>query len=273
MNQGTDRRLWSTTPKLLSEFVGALLRGGCPSVSARTLQKLFQERHLYPARDYPKFCEPAPPDIFFSYHSAQNFVDVQEIVWNAVRYAAQQFVSSRPDLAHIDLEVLFWERARLWVDFMFIDQSARDLREELAVLPQIVHGAGAHFVLGNTPLMRSWCCYEIALFNQRLAAQDVPKFPDMLGSQLRSFIAPSRSFYLGWERTETSDVNDKSFIAEQVSASFPGGFDGFNHVMAQANSVAVAPFATGAAWTTPAAEENLRMAVESWYARMLVKGE
>jgi hypothetical protein len=273
MSQETDTRMWSTTPRLLFEFVEALWRGRWPSVPVRTLQKLFQERDLYPARDFPQYCVPATPDAFFSYHSAQNFVDIKEIVWQAFTFAARQFESSRPDVTHEDLEALLWDGVRLWVDFMFIDQSARNLREELTVLPRLLQGASAHFVLGSKPLMRAWCCYEIALFNQQLARTDVPILPGMQGPRLRSYIAPSRSFYLGWERTETSDIDDKAFIEEQISSTFPGGFDGFNYVMAQANSVAVAPIATGNVWSTPAADENLNRAVETWYARSIAKSE
>jgi hypothetical protein len=269
MSQETDKRMWSTTPKRLSEFVGALLRAGIPSTSVRNLQRGFQEHGVYPARDFPQFCVPARPDAFFSYHSAQNFVDVQQIVWQAFHFAAEQLRHSRPDLAQTDLDPTISDGVRLWVDFMFIDQSARDLREELDVLPQLLQGAGAHFVLGSKPLMRAWCCYEIALFNQGLAEADAPTFPGMPGQRLRSYIAPSRNFYVGWEGTETSEIDDKTFIAERISAAFPGGFDGFNHIMAQANSVAVLPLTEGTTWSTPAADDNLRKAAESWYMRSL----
>jgi hypothetical protein len=267
MSQETDKRMWSTTPKRLSEFVGALLRGGIPSTSVRNLQKGFRENRIYPARDFPQFCVSARPDAFFSYHSAQNFVDLQEIVWKAFDFAAQQLMYKRPDLTQSDLEPMISDEVRLWVDFMFIDQSARDLREELDVLPRLLQGASAHFVLGNEPLTRAWCCYEIALFNQRLAEADVPPFPGMQGQRLLSYIAPSRNLYFGWEGTETSEIDDKTFIAERISAAFPGGFDGFNNIMSQANSIAVLPLTEGTLWTTPAADDNLRKAAEAWYTR------
>jgi hypothetical protein len=90
---------------------------------------------------------------------------------------------------------------------------------------------------------------------------------EMHGSKLRSFIAPTRSFYIGWDATETSEPEDKGFIAENIQSHFPGGFKGFNEVMAQANSVAVLPLAEGTLWSTPAADENRLHAAERWYDR------
>lgn len=268
MEQQTDRRMWSTTPKRLSEFVGILLQMGISGLTpVRDLQKIFKENRFYPAGELPQFCLSEPPDAFFSYHSAQNFVEVQEIVWHAFDYAAKQLLRKRPNLMPEDLEPMISDGIRLWVDFMFIDQSARDIREELDVLPQVLQSASTHFVLGNQPLMRSWCCYEIALFNQRFAPTNNPLLSDIELPELRSFIAPTRNFYLGWEKTETSEAEDKDFIAEKISTTFPGGFDGFNNIMSQANTVAVLPFDEGATWSTPAADNNLEDAAETWYKR------
>lgn len=254
MDQNPDRRRWSTTPKRLSAFVGALLNAGIPSTSVRALQLGFREHNFYPARDLPQFCVPEPPDVFFTYHSAQNYVDIQEIVWNAVGFAANLLRQARPDLDEDALEPMISDCVRLWVDFMFIDQAARDIRKELEILPELLHTARAHFVLGHTPLTRAWCCYEIALFNE--------------GSEhLKGYIAPSPNFYLGWERTDVTEPEDKAFIQEAIESSFPGGFAGFDHVMAQANSVAVLPLTEGTVWSTPAADANLVEAAEAWFAR------
>jgi hypothetical protein len=237
------------------------------STSVRNLQLAFKESGVYPARDGPEFCVPAAPDVFFSYHSAQNFIDLQEIVLHAIRHVSRELVRHRPDLAIEDVQLLFWDNVRFWVDFMFINQSARDLREELDVLPNLLRNATAHFVIGTKPLMRAWCCYELALFNQDLAETDPEFQAGLQGPRLRSFIAPTQSFYIGWERTETSEADDKAFIGERIAATFPGAFDGFNYVMAQANSVAVLPLTEGTTWSTPAADDGLMRAAEAWYAR------
>jgi hypothetical protein len=276
MDPQTERRMWSTTPKRLSAFVDALFKMGILSTSVRNLQKVFKERGIYPARDFPQFCTAEAPDAFFSYHSAENFVNVQEIVWQTFDYAARQLQRKRPGLTPEALEPMIADGIRLWVDFMFIDQSARDLREELTILPRLLQGVSTHFVLGSQTLMRAWCCYEIALFNQSFAAADTPQLsgPELLeGPGIRSFFAPTRAFYLGWEKAETSDPEDKAFIEERISTAFPSGFDGFDRIMAQANTIATLQFAeVGTVRTTPAANENLDKAVENWYKRSFPEG-
>jgi hypothetical protein len=149
MNKDVDRRQWSITPRGLSEFVGDLARQGITSTSVMTLHRIFKERGIYPARDFADRCKPVPPDAFFTYHSAQNFVDIQEIVWQAFDFAILQLREQRPDLKDVDLEPLIADDITLWVDFIFIDQSARDIRRELDVLPALLNGAKAHFVLGT----------------------------------------------------------------------------------------------------------------------------
>jgi hypothetical protein len=124
MNETLDRRVWSTTAWELSEFVGDLINLGIPSSSVRALQKTFKEQGIYPARDFAHRCKPAPPDVFFTYHSAENFVDIQEIVWRTFDFIAEQLRARRPDLEEADLEPMIAHGVRLWVDFMFIDQRA-----------------------------------------------------------------------------------------------------------------------------------------------------
>ena len=256
------------TPRRLIALVEVLLRRGMPrNTTVRELQLTFREQGIYPAGDDPEYFVPGPPDAFFTYHSAQSVIDIEGIVIQACQYAVRMLTRRRPELADQDMTALIYDGIRIWVDFLFIDQSARDIREELTVLPRLLESARAHFVLGTKPLMRAWCCYEIALFNQHLLRADVSRFPGLPGAQLRSFIAPTRSFHLGWERTETTEPDDKSFIGERIETTFPGGFEGFNQIMSQANSVAVLSLAEGGTWSTPAADENLFQAAEAWYAR------
>jgi hypothetical protein len=263
MNEAVDRRMWSTTARGLSEFVADLQRLGIGSSSVRALQKTFKERGIYPARDFAHRCKAAPPDAFLTYHSAQNFVEIQEIVWKAFDFAADQLRARHPDLRAVDLESMIADGIRLWVDFLFIDQGARDLRKELDALPLLLEGASAHFVVGGLPLTRAWCCYEIALYNQCCATA---------GEQLlRSLIAPSKHIYFGWQDVETSDPADKLFIGDHIVTRFPNGFEGFNSVMQQANATAVLPLTAGSIWYTPAALDALGEAAELWYARTLQK--
>jgi len=253
--------MWSITARGLSEFVGDLLNIGIHSTSVRTLQKTFKDRGIYPARDFAHRCEPLPPDAFFTYHSAENFVDIQEIVWQAFDFAAQQLRERRPDLDAEDFEPIIADGIRLWVDFTFIDQGARDIRRELDALPLLLNGAQAHFVLGEQPLTRAWCCYEIALFNQRCATATANEIP------LQSFMAPTKSIYFGWDQTETTEAEDKDFIKEHISNSFPNGFEGFVHVMNQANATAVLSLTESNPSYPPAALESLAKAAEIWFTR------
>ncbi len=261
MEESLDRRAWSTTARGLSEFVGDLVRLGIGDLSVRALQRTFRERGIYPARDFAARCKPEPPDAFFTYHSAASFIDIQEIAWRAFDFAAQHLRARRPDLGAVDFEPMIADGIRLWVDFLFIDQGARDLRRELDVLPGLLHGARAHFVLGDLPLTRAWCCYEIALFNQDLVAVGEPA--------LRSFIAPSQNIYFGWDQVESSEAEDKSFIGDRIAHTFPDGWKGFNHVMQQANATAVLPLTDLTPWYTPASLDALGAAAEGWFARTL----
>jgi len=267
MNENVDRRMWSITARGLSEFVGDLLHIGINSTSVRALQKTFKDREIYPARDFAHRCESLPPDAFFTYHSTENFVDIQEIVWQAFDFAAQQLRERRPDLDAMDFEPVIADGIRLWVDFMFIDQGARDIRQELDVLPLLLNGARAHFVLGKQPLTRAWCCYEIALFNQRCATATADS------PSLQSFIAPTKSIYFGWDDTKTTEVEDKAFIEARIRSSFPNGFEGFDHVMNQANATAVLWLTESTPTFTPAALKSLAKAAEIWFTRTQPKSD
>lgn len=255
--------MWSTTARGFSEFIGDLHHKGIYSSSVRALEKTFKDKGIYPARDFANRCKLAHPDVFFTFYSEENFVDIQEIVWRTFDFVAQLLKTRRPDLQEVDLEPMIADEIRLWVYFMFIDQNARDIRQELDILPLLLDGCRAHFVLGELPLTRTWCCYEIALFNQRCATQDE--------QLLRSFIAPSQNIYFGWEQAETSEAEDKLFIQDRISKNFPNGFDGFNRVMNQANGTAVLSLTERSPFYTPAAIDALGEAAEYWYSRMSSK--
>jgi hypothetical protein len=264
----TDYRMWSTTPRLLFSLNKLLLDGGMPNdLTVREFQLTLRQHNIYPARDAPGYCIPDPPDAFFTYHSAQSVIDIETIVVQTCKYAARMLKSRRPELAGEDLALYFYDHLRIWVDFLFINQAARDIREELNVLPRLLEGVKAHFVLGTQPLMRAWCCYELALFNQHLVGADSPSSPQRSGPRLRSLIAPTRSFHLGWEHTQATEPEDKAFIGERIQTTFPLGFEGFNRVMSEANSVAVLPLAEYGVWSTPTADEGFFQAVEAWYER------
>ncbi len=68
---------------------------------------------------------------------------------------------------------------------------------------------------------------------------------------------------------ETTEIDDETFLGEQIGDTFPGGFEGFDHIMAQANSVAVLPLTEGTTWTVPVADRDLSLAAEAWFSRAM----
>jgi hypothetical protein len=155
---------------------------------------------------------------------------------------------------------------RFWFDFVFIDQTARDIRAELEVLPALLEGVAAHFVIGERPLERVWCCYEIALSNRHLALGSPPD-PANPSSTLRSFVNPTLAVYHGWDLAEATEPDDKAFIEERIREGFPDGLAGFDRVMHQANAQAVLSTTEPGASYPPAALDTLVEAAERWWSR------
>lgn len=212
------------TARQMSSIIGALLDRGIPSTDVHTLARYLRDMDLYPARDFS--CEERPPHIFITYDWRMNFVDLQVAIMGGLQYIAQHLERADPSLV---VEWVIVDRIRLWVDFVFIDQSARDVAGELAALPEIVEACDTHFVLSPTALARSWCCYELALFNHRFrpSPTDVPL--------LHSFLSPSSIRYQGWDATKTTDVADKAYLSGEVSGLFPGGLTQFDGLLMQAS--------------------------------------
>ena len=259
MNAMEDRRMWSITAKGLYDCLSELFRLGIPSCSVRDLQKILRENKIYPARDFAYLCSEKPPDAFFTYESRLNYVEVQEIVWKTFDFTAKNFIDRNPGLMDESLERLISRGIRLWVDFIFINQSARNINEELEVLPKLLDNVDAHFVLGETPLERAWCCYEIALYNRKYLTEN--------GVNLRSFVAPSRTIYHGWELVVATEANDKLNIERSINNIFPKGFEDFTMIMNQANAVSAMTYAWGNAFFTPDSLDSLNEAMKKWYER------
>ena len=70
-----------------------------------------------------------------------------------------------------------------------------------------------------------------------------------------------------WDGNEQKlRIDDKNFIGEQIGDAFLEGFEGFDHIMAQANSVMVLPLTEGTTWTVPATDQDLSLAAEAWFS-------
>jgi hypothetical protein len=258
MNDNTDWRTWSISAKNLSLFLRTALLQGVPNGSARTLQQALKRDSQYPARDIAGLCEPIPPDIFVTYHSAQSFADIEYLIWNTCRFASSLTSTEGSDLHR---KQVMEHGIRFWIDFLFIDQNSRDITRELDVLPSLLETSDVHIVLGDRPMTRAWCCYEIALFNRHCAGASSER------GEMRSFIAPTDKPYVGWEYVAATDDRDKAAIGERIAQDYPGGETGFRRVMDQASGSAVVSKAFGTATYPPAALERMRTAADRWFAR------
>ena len=257
-----DRRLWSITGRQLSALVGELQQRGFPSSDVYTLAKALAGSGLYPARDCEYRCLPRMPQVFVTYTWSDNYVDLQVAVRSTLTFLDGLIREARPELDASVVEQLVNEKLGFWIDFVFIDQSARQLVEEVrAVLPRVIAAADAHFVLSETAMLRSWCCYEVALFNQRAQLQLSPG-----EGGLRSFVGRSKSLnYQTFAQTEASHPEDKRTIEGAIVDLLPGGMTAFDALMMQASLLSDAFVSPGFA-QSKAAIEGVRQSIDQWLA-------
>jgi len=257
-----DRRLWSITGQQLTGLVAELPQRGFPSSDVYTLGKALAGSGLYPARDCEYRCLPRMPQIFVTYTWSDNFVDLQVAVRSTLSFLEGLIREARPELDASVVEQLVNKKLGFWIDFVFIDQSARQLVEEVReVLPQVIAAADAHFVLSETAMLRSWCCYEVALFNQRAPLHLSPG-----EAGLRSFVGRSKSLnYQTFAQTEASHPEDKRTIEGAIVDLLPGGMTAFDALMMQASLLSDAFVSPGFA-QPKAAIEGVRQSIDRWLA-------
>jgi hypothetical protein len=231
-----DRRLWSLTTRGLSEMIGDFLQMGISNSDVHTLARRFRELDLYPARDLESRCTPRSPDIFVTYDWSYSFFELQEAAYGGLWYIRDELMGRHPSIHQLDVEDLLVDEVTFWIDFVFIDQSARDVRAELAVMPALIDSSKLHFSLSHTALTRAWCCYELALYNKRFADPDPEPGPPT-GPLLHSLVAPMPLQYRGWASTETSVAEDKVFLEEQLNELYPGGTLGLEALMMQTSLI------------------------------------
>jgi len=122
-------------------------------------------------------------------------------------------------------------------------------------------------VLSDTALLRSWCCYELALFNKRsIALSWQHEIGGVVARPLRSFVTQEQAHAFGGSgETATTVPEDKEFIETYLSDEFPEGLAGVDLLLAQAGMLdkRVTP-----GFAVPrAAEEMMLSAVDKWLAR------
>jgi tetratricopeptide (TPR) repeat protein len=253
-----DRRLWSVTPWNLTWIVGELLKRGHRSSDVHMLAKGLRETGLYPARDFAERCLPRRPNLFITYDWEENFVDLQEAIHSGIQHLATIIRSNRPDIAEEQLQTL-WDKVGIWIDFLFIDQSARNVSDEVhAVVPVAIQAADAHFVLSPTALNRAWCCYELAIFHRRPLAEE---------GALSSFVAPVGTIpYRGWNHVKATNPADKPILDAWLKTNYPGGIHGVDALLTM-SSLLSDPFAVSTdAWSL-AAEATVLESADRWLSQ------
>lgn len=263
-----DRRLWCCSVRDLLLLVADLERGGFPSSDVHALARRLHEKHIYPARDYSHRCQPRPPDIFITYDWRQNFVGLYDMIEGVLVYMGQTLRQARADLDSGRIRHLIFDEIGLWIDFVFIDQSARDLGVEVReILPRVIDSSDLHFVLSDTALSRSWCCYELALFNKRpIAPSSQYETGSLFARPLRSFVTQEQAHPFGrFGQSATTVPEDKEAIEKYLRDEFPEGLEGVDLLLVQAGLLdkRVTPgFAV-----PPAAEEMMLSACDKWLTR------
>ena len=220
----------------LSEMIGDFLQIGISASDVHTLARRCRELDIYPARDFESRCKRRPPDIFITYDWRYDFVDLQESAYNGLLYIGDELARHQPSIDPINFEFLLFDELTFWIDFVFINQSARDVRAELDVMPDLIDSSKLHFALSHTALTRAWCCYELALFNKRFL-EPKPETRPPPAPLLGSLLAPMPLGYRGWADAESSVAQDKVFLEEQLNDLYPRGTLGVDALMIQASLV------------------------------------
>ena len=105
-------------------IVGEPLKRGHRSSDVHTLARGYVRPVLYPARDFAHRCLPRRPHLFITYDWEENFVDLQEAIHSGMQHPRKSFAPIALTLRRGQLQTL-WDKVGIWIDFLFIDQSAR----------------------------------------------------------------------------------------------------------------------------------------------------
>lgn len=275
----TDSRLWCCSARDLLLILADLARDGVPGSDVHALAERLRAARIYPARDYRHRCRPRLPDVFITYDWRFPFVALQETIHRTLLMMGRRIHEHRPDLNSGDVHSLVLDQIGLWVDFVFIDQSARDIAAEVReILPKVIRDADVHLVVSDTALSRAWCCYELAVFNERPVP--VPAVPggkwhgipvealdSTLARPLRSVIAQRQALaYRGFDATATTVTTDKADIERYLHDEFPEGLDGMDRLLLQVGLLSDTSVTPGFG-LFPAAEDAILSAADKWLAR------
>jgi len=222
-----DSRVGSINAVGFHNLIGDLLSSGEENRDIHSVARLLRQTGIYPARDLAGRCSNHPPLMFISYDWTTKLFDLEELIQAALKTIADKVRAS--DLS-IDIDRML-PQLPFWLDFVFLDQSARDLRSELSVLPSIIAGSEIHYVISPRALTRSWCCYEMALFNSKFCEEGA----DL--NEMRSLLCPQMQSYRLWDSTQTTEPTDRQRIEEEINARFRGGIHQIDLFLIQASLI------------------------------------
>jgi hypothetical protein len=221
-----DSRVGSINAVGFHDLIGDLQSLGIGNTDIHNVAAALRQKGIYPARDLSARCLNDLPFMFVSYDWTTRLFDLEELIHAALKTIADK---ARSDL-DIDLYSML-PSLPFWLDFVFLDQSARDLRSELSVLPAIIAASDVHYVISPRALTRSWCCYELALFNSKFTESG----SDL--SELRSLLCPQWQKYQLWESTHTTEAADRRYIEEAIGTQFRGGTKQIDLFLIQASLI------------------------------------
>lgn len=237
MNESTDLDLsqcsisWRSYSQLLQRLdIPALdLREFMlPPFSTHQLRPVLLERGIYPARDFPDLIARRLPDVFVTYDWRENILAVRSTVGLAIQHCLA-FQTNR--FPHADLESVCDDGVTFWLDWIFLDQSSRDVDRELdQILPPLFNDGTVHVVASTTALSRAWCCYELAQFNRHAA--EIP------GANVTSLVPGDLQKYPLWAGVASTDPADKVRVEKRIVELFPDGLHALQHLMVQAGLTA-----------------------------------
>lgn len=200
-----------------------------PLFNTHDLRPILVSRGIYPARDFPHLISKRLPDIFITYNWKDNILEVRGSIWNALSYCVNLGGGFSYD--PYDLQDVATDGVTFWLDWIFLDQSSRNVDVELdSIMPILFRESTVHVVLSSTALSRVWCCYELAQFNRKAAENHA--------LELTSLIPGDLDPYPLWESVEATDPDDKLKIERRIEEAFPNGLKDVEYLMVQAGLAA-----------------------------------
>jgi len=224
-----------------------------PPFNTHQLRPLLVARGIYPARDFPHLIARRLPDVFVTYDWRESVLAVRQTIGAALQHCVRSQADAFPNC---DLDEVATHGVTFWLDWIFLDQSSRDVDEELdQVLPILFRESAVHVVASVTALTRAWCCYELAQFNRNAS--------DSESAELASLIPGDLQDYPLWAGVASTDPADKKRVERRIVETFPGGLSSLERLMVQAG------LAADLHARTAAASRHIAEASERWIQRFI----